>query len=76
VSVAREAVAQARESHRITEARYEGGLANVTDLLRSQNALVRVEAGYLGAVYAGRLAEARLELATGSLHKESEAVKR
>ncbi len=75
-SVAREAVAQARESYRITEARYEGGLANVTELLRSQNALVGVEAGYLGAVYAGRLAEARLELATGSLHKESEAVKR
>jgi outer membrane protein TolC len=75
VEVASTAVAQARESHRITEARYEGGLANVTDLLRSQNALLGAEARYLGAVYAGRLAEARLELAVGTLHKESEAVK-
>jgi outer membrane protein TolC len=75
VEVARTAVDQARESHRITEARYEGGLANVTDLLRSQNALLGAEARYLGAVYSGRLAEARLELAVGTLHKESEAVK-
>jgi outer membrane protein TolC len=75
VEVARTAVDQARESHRITEARYEGGLANVTDLLRSQNALLEAEARYLGAVYAGRLAEAHLELAVGTLHKESEAVK-
>lgn len=75
VDVAREAVSQARESHRITQARYEGGLADVTDLLRSQNALLQAEAQYLGAVYAGRLAEARLELAVGTLHKESEAVK-
>jgi outer membrane protein len=75
VEVAQTAVDQARESHRITEARYEGGLANVTDLLRSQNALLEAEARYLGAVYAGRLAEARLELAVGTLHKESEAVK-
>jgi outer membrane protein TolC len=75
VEVASTAVDQARESHRITEARYEGGLANVTDLLRSQNALLEAEARYLGAIYAGRLAEARLELAVGTLHKESEAVK-
>lgn len=75
VDVAQTAVDQARESHRITEARYEGGLANVTDLLRSQNALLEAEARYLGAVYAGRLAEARLELAVGTLHKESKAVK-
>ena len=75
VEVASTAVDQARESHRITEARYEGGLANVTDLLRSQNALLEAEARYLSAVYAGRLAEARWELAVGTLHKESEAVK-
>jgi outer membrane protein TolC len=75
VEVARQAVSQARESHRITEARYEGGLANVTELLRSQNALLQAEAQYLGSIYGGRLAEARLELAVGTLHKESGAVK-
>jgi outer membrane protein TolC len=75
VEVARTAVEQARESHRITEARYEGGLSNVTELLRSQSALLDAEARYLGAVYGGRLAEARVELAVGTLHKESGAVK-
>jgi outer membrane protein TolC len=75
VEVARTAVEQARESHRITEARYEGGLSDVTELLRSQSALLDAEARYLGAIYGGRLAEARLELAVGTLHKESGAVK-
>ena len=75
LEVAQDSVSQARESHRITEARYEGGLANVTELLRSQNAMLKAEAQYLGAIYGGRLAEARLELAVGTLHKESGAVK-
>jgi outer membrane protein TolC len=74
IEVAREAVAQARESHRITEARYEGGLANVTELLRSQTALLEAEARRLGAVYEGRLSAARLELATGTLNQDSKAV--
>ncbi len=53
IEVAGGAVAQARESHRITEARYEGGLANVTELLRSQNALLDAEARHLGVCTQG-----------------------
>jgi outer membrane protein TolC len=75
LGVAEKAVAQARESHRITEARYEGGLANVTELLRSHNALLQAEVRHLGAVFEARLAAAALELATGTLKRDSEAIR-
>jgi outer membrane protein TolC len=74
LGVAEQAVAQARESHRITQARYEGGLANVTELLRSHNALLQAEVRHLGAVLEARLAAAALELATGTLERDSEAI--
>jgi outer membrane protein TolC len=74
LAVAEKAVAQARESHRITEARYEGGIANVTELLRSHNALLQAEVRQLGAVFEARLAGAALELATGTLKRDSEAM--
>jgi outer membrane protein len=74
VGVASEAVVQARESHRITESRYEAGLTNVTELLRSQNAVLDAEARHLGALFEQRVAAARLELAAGSLNSESEAL--
>ncbi len=74
LGVAEQAVGQARESHRITQARYEGGLANVTELLRSHNALLQSEVHHLGAVLEARLAAAALELATGTLERDSEAI--
>ena len=74
LGVAEKAVAQARESHRITEARYEGGLASVTELLRSHNALLQAEVRHLGSVFEARLAAAALELATGTLTPDSEAI--
>jgi len=74
LGVAEKAVAQARESHRITQARYQGGLSGVTDLLRSQNALLQSEVRHLGAVLEARLAAAALELATGTLNPSSEAI--
>jgi outer membrane protein TolC len=74
LGVAEQAAAQARESHRITQARYEGGLANVTELLRSHNALLQAEVRHLGAVLEARLAAAALELATGTLERDSEAI--
>jgi outer membrane protein TolC len=74
LEVAETAVEQARESHRITQARYEGGLASVTDLLRSQNALLQAEVRHLGAILGARLAAAALELATGTLTPDSEAI--
>jgi outer membrane protein TolC len=75
VEVSREAVEQARESYRIIESRYEAGLSSVTELLRSQNAVLDAEARYLGALYEQRVARARLELATGTLNPESGALK-
>ena len=75
MSVARESVEQARESHRITQVRYEGGLANVTDLLRSQNALLGAEARHLGALYQARLAAVRLALVTGTLERGAEVLR-
>jgi outer membrane protein len=75
VVVTRESVAQARESHRIIRARYEGGLATMTDLLRSQNALLTAEARDLGAIYEARLAEVKLALVSGTLHRDAEVLK-
>ncbi len=74
LEVAVRSVAQARESHRITQARYEGGLANVTELLRSQNALLGAEARLLGAIYQVRLSAVRLALVTGTLDRNSEVL--
>jgi outer membrane protein len=75
VRVAETAVAEARESHRITAARYEAGLAGVTELLRSQSAALEAETRFLAALYDDRLAAARLEMAAGILNRTSEALK-
>jgi len=74
VQVTEGAAQQARESHRITQTRYEVGLTNVTELLRSQNAVLEAEVRLLTAVYEQRLAQARLELAAGTLDENSRAV--
>ena len=68
------AAEQARESHRITQTRYEAGLTNVTELLRSQAAALESEVRHLTALYEQRLADARLELAAGTLDRSSKAV--
>jgi outer membrane protein TolC len=74
LDVAEKALAQARESHRITQARYEGGLASVTELLRSHNALLQAEVRQMSSIFEARLAAAGLELATGTLKRDSEAI--
>jgi len=74
LGVAEGAAEQARESHRITQARFEGGLASVTDLLRSQTALLSAQARHLGALYETKLTEVGLELATGTLDQSSEVI--
>lgn len=74
LEVSRGARERARESHRITRARYEGGLANVTDLLRSQNALMASELREAEAAYETRLSLASLERLLGTLDSSSEAV--
>lgn len=74
VDVARSAVAQADESLRINQNRYDGGLATISDLLRVQEATQRAKVDYWDAVYRAHTSYAGLELATGTLSASSPAV--
>ncbi len=74
VSVARAAIAQAKESLRINQDRYDSGLSTVTELLRVEEATHRAQTDYWNAVYRVRTGLARLELATGTLNSNSPAV--
>ena len=67
VKVARGAIAQADESLRINQNRYEGGLSTVTDMLRVEEAAHRAKADYWQAVYRMNSSYAGVELATGTL---------
>jgi outer membrane protein TolC len=75
IAVASAAVAQAEESLRITKNRYQAGLATVTDLLRTETALVETQTRRLVAIHDQRLAAAGLELAAGTLSADSEVLK-
>ena len=74
VGVARSAIAQADESLRINENRYEGGLSTVTDMLRVEEAAHRAKADYWQAVYRVDTSYAGVELATGTLTPASPVV--
>ncbi|MCL4401911.1 MAG: TolC family protein, partial [Acidobacteria bacterium] len=67
IDVAKATTAMADESLRITQNRYSAGLANVTDLLRNETALLQARTRYLAAVYDQRVAATMLELAAGTL---------
>jgi outer membrane protein TolC len=71
IQVAESAVSAADENLRIVKNRYENGLTNVTELLRSETALAEARLRRLAAVYDQRLAAAGLELAAGTLSPES-----
>jgi outer membrane protein TolC len=71
IQVAEAAVAQAEESARITRNRYEAGLATVTDLLRTETALLDASTRRLAAIYDQRVAATLLELASGALTGDS-----
>lgn len=75
IAVADAAVAMAEESLRITKNRYEAGLATVTDLLRTETALLESRSRRLASIYDSRLAAASLELAAGTLSIDSEILK-
>ncbi len=75
VEVASASVAMAEENLRIIRNRYEAGLTTVTELLRSQIALLEARLRRLAAVHDQRLAAAALELATGRLGPGSEVLK-
>ena len=74
VEVARAAIAQAQESLRINQDRYDGGLLTITDLLSAEEAARRSQADYWQTVFQYRISYANLELASGSLNLQSPVV--
>lgn len=74
VEVARAAVAQAQDSLRINQDRYDGGLTTVTDLLGAEEATRRSQTDYWEAVYRFHTSYASLELASGTLNLQSRVV--
>jgi outer membrane protein TolC len=74
IKVAGAAVAQAEESLRITQNRYTAGMNNVTDLLRTETAVLDSRTRYLAAIHDQRIAATMLELAAGRLTADSEVL--
>jgi outer membrane protein len=74
VEVAKAAIAQAQESLRITENRYESGVSTITDLLSAEEAATRSQADYWETVCRYQTNYANLELATGILDAQSPVV--
>jgi outer membrane protein len=74
VEVARAAIAQAKESLRINQNRYDGGLTTITDLLGAEDAAHRSQTEYWEAVYRLYTSYANLELASGTLNPQSPVV--
>ncbi len=72
--MARASVAEAEQSLRIIQDRYEAGLTTITDLLRAEEAAHRSRTRYWEAVYRWQTSYAELELATGTLNIHSAVV--
>lgn len=75
VAVNSAAVLEAEESLRISKNRFGAGLSTVTDLLRTETALLDIQTRRLAAVYDQRLATVALEQAKGALSEDSPAVR-
>lgn len=71
IAVNSAAVLEAEESLRISKNRFGAGLATVTDLLRTETALLDVKTRRLAAIYEERIAAVALELAKGTLNDDS-----
>jgi outer membrane protein TolC len=67
LETARAAMDESAESLRIVKNRYGAGLANITDLLRAEDAGRQSQSSYWHAVYGNALAYAELLYATGTL---------
>ena len=74
IEVAQAAVAEAQESLRITQNRYQAGISNVTDLLRNETAVLESSTRYLAAVHDQRVAALMVEFAAGRLTPDSEVL--
>lgn len=71
IEVAKAAVAEAEESLRITQNRYEAGISNITDLLRTETTVLEARTRHLAAIRDQRVAAALLEFAAGTLSADS-----
>lgn len=76
IEVANASVAMAEEGLRIIRNRYEAGLADVTELLRAETAMLAAQTSALEAVLDQRLAAVSAELIRGRLTKDSDVVNR
>ena len=74
IEVARAIIADAEESLRINQNRYESGLSTIADLLAAEEAARRSQADYWETVYRYLTGYASLELASGTLNSESPVV--
>ncbi|HWE49953.1 MAG TPA: TolC family protein [Bryobacteraceae bacterium] len=74
IEVTGASVAEAEESLRITRNRYETGLSNVTDLLRTETAVLDAQTRRLAAIHDQRIAAAMLEMTAGTLSVDSEVL--
>jgi outer membrane protein TolC len=74
IESARASVADAQESLRISQNRFAAGLSTVTDLLRTEIALLETQTRYVAAVHDQRIAAVKLEFATGTLNADSEVL--
>jgi outer membrane protein len=74
VDVARATIAEAQESLRINQDRYNSGLSTITDLLAAEEAARRSQTDYWEALYRYHTGYANLELASGTLDPQSPVV--
>jgi outer membrane protein TolC len=74
VEVTRAVIAQAQESLRINQDRYDSGLSTITDLLGAEESARRSQTDYWEAVYRFHTSYANLELASGTLNPQSPVV--
>lgn len=74
IDVARIAIAQAQESLRINQDRYDSGLITITDLLGAEEAAHRSQSDYYEAIYRFQTSYASLEFSSGTLNPQSPVV--
>ena len=74
IEVARATIAEAQESLRINQNRYDSGLSTITDLMAAEEAARRTQTDYWEAVYRYHTGYANLELASGTLNPQSPVV--
>jgi len=74
IEVTRAAIAEAQESLRINQDRYDSGLTTITDVLSAEEAARRSQTDYWEAVYRFHTSYANLELASGTLTSQSPVV--